>query len=174
MSLADLIRGKTLAPFATATPATFATHKPANGPTVATVATVTVASPPEEPAKTSPTASVTVTEPTDAEREAIEYAERVAAIRSRGDVPASYASTTFCEGCGPVHIFQGAPPHVTACPWCANRVRGLPIPRPPVSCATCALWRPDPGERGALVSCEHAAARYPHEGRGCGYWRPLS
>ncbi len=71
-----------------------------------------------------------ITEPAGAEREAIEYAERVATIRSRGDVPSSYTSTTFCEGCGPVHIFQGAPSHVTACPWCANRVRGLPIPAP--------------------------------------------
>ena len=123
-------------------------------------------------AELTKTQPVMVMEPTDAEREAIEYAERVAAIRSRGDIPASYTSTTFCEGCGPVHIFQGAPSHVTACPWCGNRVRGLSIPRPPVSCATCALWRPDPGERGALVSCEHAKARYPHEGRGCGYWRP--
>ena len=53
--------------------------------------------------KNEPANGGQVTEPTDAEREAIEYAERVAAIRSRGDVPASYTSATFCEGCGPDH-----------------------------------------------------------------------
>lgn len=67
---------------------------------------------------------------TDAERAAIEYCEMVAKEREAGIRPASYTSTTTCRGCGLVYIFYGAPSRVDACPWCANRVRGLPIPRP--------------------------------------------
>lgn len=117
--------------------------------------------------------SVTVTEPgTEGERQAVAYAEKIQAIREQGRVPDSYTATTFCEQCGPVFIFESAPPRVIACPWCFNRARGLPIPRPKVSCASCALWRPDPGERGALVSCEHAKAQYPYEKRPCAFWHP--
>ncbi len=68
---------------------------------------------------------------TDAERAAIEYCEMVAREREAGRVPASYTSVTTCAGCGPVYVFPGAPSHVNACPWCHNRVRSLPIPRPP-------------------------------------------
>ncbi len=124
-------------------------------------------------AELTKTQPVMVMEPTDAEREAIEYAERVAAIRSRGDVPVSYTSTTFCEGCGPVHIFQGAPPHVTACPWCSNRVRGLRIPRPSVSCCDCQHFTPDPIGDGGIGSCakngppQGQMPAYPHGKRQC-------
>ena len=117
--------------------------------------------------------SVTVTEPgTEGERQAIAYAEKIQTIREQGRVPGSYTATTFCEQCGPVLIFQSAPPRGIACPWCFNRVRGLPIPRPNVSCASCVLWRPEPEERGALVSCEHTKARYPGERKPCAYFQP--
>lgn len=67
---------------------------------------------------------------TDAERAAIQYCEMAAKEREAGRVPASYTSTTKCGACGAVYIFPGSPNHVDACPWCHNRVRGLPIPRP--------------------------------------------
>lgn len=50
------------------------------------------------------------------------------AQRDRGIVPARYAATTECAGCGPVPIFEGAPERVAACPWCRNRRLGLPMP----------------------------------------------
>ena len=64
------------------------------------------------------------------ERVAIAYCEAVAKEREAGRKPSSYTSITFCAGCGHVHIFPGAPPRVDTCPWCSNRVKGLPIPRP--------------------------------------------
>lgn len=64
------------------------------------------------------------------ERAAVEYCEAVAKEREVGHKPSSYTSTTFCAGCGHVHIFPGAPARVDSCPWCHNRSRGLPIPRP--------------------------------------------
>ena len=67
---------------------------------------------------------------TDAERAAVAYCEMAAKEREAGRVPASYTSTTKCGACGAVYIFPGSPNHVAACPWCYNRVRGLPIPRP--------------------------------------------
>lgn len=48
MNLADIVQGDWLKEFATATPATVATHEGANSPTVAPVATVAVANPPED------------------------------------------------------------------------------------------------------------------------------
>ena len=67
---------------------------------------------------------------TDAERVAVAYCEMAAKEREAGRVPASYTSTTTCRECGQVYIFAGAPAGVDCCPWCFNRVRGLPIPRP--------------------------------------------
>ncbi len=116
---------------------------------------------------------VTVTEPTDAERQAIAYCERIAKEREAGKVPSRYTAITHCCHCGTVPIFAGAPARVGACPWCHNRTRGLPIRRPAVSCATCAHWRRDPTEPYALVSCKHATkARYPRERKPCADYQP--
>ena len=49
-------------------------------------------------------------------------------MRQRGIVPDHYTSETECIHCGPVPIFEGCPPHVNGCPWCFNRIKGLPIP----------------------------------------------
>lgn len=58
------------------------------------------------------------------------YAEAVAdrLARERGEIPAHYTAKTVCSGCGPVPIFRGAPEKVAGCPWCWNRIRGLPMP----------------------------------------------
>lgn len=50
--------------------------------------------------------------------------------RRAGHIPPHYTATTICKGCGPVSIFEGTTGHVSGCPWCYNRVNGLPIPRP--------------------------------------------
>lgn len=51
-------------------------------------------------------------------------------MRERGIVPDHYTATTECKHCGPVPIWEGCPPRVLGCPWCFNRVKGLPIPSP--------------------------------------------
>ena len=50
-------------------------------------------------------------------------------MRERGAVPSEYTAITECAGCGPVPVWAGCPPAVLGCPWCFNRLRGLPVPR---------------------------------------------
>jgi len=50
--------------------------------------------------------------------------------RRRGAVPVDWTSACRCQGCGPVLLWDDAPLRVLACPWCLNRLHGLPIPRP--------------------------------------------
>ena len=52
-------------------------------------------------------------------------------MRSRGVIPDHYTESTTCRRCGPVPIFPGVPTMVDGCPWCFNRLRGLPIPTTP-------------------------------------------
>ena len=49
-----------------------------------------------------------------------------------GKVPAAWGEDVArtCEGCGPVLLWDEAPAHVLACPWCWNRQAGQPVPRP--------------------------------------------
>jgi hypothetical protein len=49
-------------------------------------------------------------------------------MRERGVVPDHYTAITECMNCGTVPIFPGLPPEVLGCPWCFNRIKGLPIP----------------------------------------------
>ena len=49
-------------------------------------------------------------------------------MRQRGICPDHYTATTECKHCGTVPIFEGCSPHVDGCPWCFNRIKGLPIP----------------------------------------------
>jgi len=49
-------------------------------------------------------------------------------MRYRGIVPEHYTATTECNRCGPIPIFEGCPPQIDGCPWCFNRVKGLPMP----------------------------------------------
>lgn len=49
-------------------------------------------------------------------------------MRERGEIPPGWTSITICQHCGPVPIFEGCSPKVDGCPWCWNRVRGLPYP----------------------------------------------
>jgi len=51
-------------------------------------------------------------------------------IRESGAIPDSYVAMTLCNGCQrEVPIFVGCPPIISGCPWCFNRLKGLPIPR---------------------------------------------
>ena len=49
-------------------------------------------------------------------------------MREKGIVPDHYTATTKCQHCGPVPIFEGCWPESDACPWCFNRIKGLPMP----------------------------------------------
>jgi len=50
-------------------------------------------------------------------------------MRHRGIVPDHYTATTNCKHCGPVPIFEGNWPESDGCPWCFNRLKGLPMPK---------------------------------------------
>ena len=52
----------------------------------------------------------------------------VSDMRERGIVPDHYSATTECKRCGPVPIFAGCTPKINGCPWCFNRIKGLPMP----------------------------------------------
>ena len=54
-------------------------------------------------------------------------AETVEQIQ-QGIIPDHYTATTECGHCGPVPIFPGLPAKVDGCPWCFNRLKGLPMP----------------------------------------------
>ena len=60
--------------------------------------------------------------------DAFAHAVMVGRMRRRGEVPAHYTARTVCKGCGPVPIFEGVPDRIDGCPWCFNRVQGLPVP----------------------------------------------
>ena len=59
---------------------------------------------------------------------AIEMIE-ISKMRERGVIPDHYTAETECKHCGPVPIFAGCPPIIIGCPWCFNRIKGLPVPR---------------------------------------------
>ena len=52
----------------------------------------------------------------------------ISEMREHGIVPDHYTSETECKHCGLVPIFPACPPQVNGCPWCFNRIKGLPIP----------------------------------------------
>ena len=52
----------------------------------------------------------------------------ISQMREKGIVPDHYTAATNCEHCGPVPIWSGCPSEVKGCPWCFNRLKGLPIP----------------------------------------------
>ena len=62
--------------------------------------------------------------------ETFAHAVRTRRMREAGEIPPEYTQTVECAGCGPVLLWEGAPERVAACPWCFNRIRGLPVPMP--------------------------------------------
>lgn len=82
------------------------------------------------------------------------------ALMDRGMVPNSYTQAVHCEGCGPVWLWQGAPKHVRGCPWCHRGNAATPLPRPLVTCGSCAHYRPDPlNKQAGMGGCALGAAR---------------
>ncbi len=62
--------------------------------------------------------------------EALANSIQIRRMRERSEVPPHYTATTICAHCGPIPIFSGVAERVVFCPWCFNRVAGLPVPRP--------------------------------------------
>ncbi len=61
--------------------------------------------------------------------EALARSISIRRMRERGEVPPDYTATTVCRHCGPVPIYPGVAERVLGCPWCFNRVKGLPVPK---------------------------------------------
>lgn len=49
-------------------------------------------------------------------------------VRRSGRVPFAWTQACRCGGCGVVWLWPEAPAEVKACPWCWNRLEGLPVP----------------------------------------------
>lgn len=47
---------------------------------------------------------------------------------NQGKVPASYTERATCKNCGPIWLWFSGEVH--GCPWCWNRAKGRPVPRP--------------------------------------------
>jgi len=62
--------------------------------------------------------------------QALRLAHAFGLTRAAGLAPDHYTGQTVCQSCGPVPIWEGAPASVQGCPWCTNRIEGLPIPKP--------------------------------------------
>lgn len=61
-------------------------------------------------------------------------------LMDQGKRPSYYTARATCRQCGPIWLWL--PANVDGCPWCWNRVNGVPIPRPTmVHCADCIHFR---------------------------------
>jgi hypothetical protein len=105
---------------------------------------------------------------------------KLAETRARGVRPAHYTRAAVCLGCGPVWLSPGGLARVLGCPWCSNRAEGRPIPRPPVTCADCRHFSPNPSSPTVGVGTCAAGPNGADAGppprpaikRICAAWRP--
>jgi len=112
-------------------------------------------------------------------------------LRERGQRPDDETAAILCARCGPVFaapevaavlpVIAGLPT-AAGCAWCGNRKRALPIPRPPMTCGSCAHFERDTlNPFGGIGRCTVARAQlpseppcYPFAKRTCADWRPSS
>lgn len=96
------------------------------------------------------------------------------ADRTQGRVPRGWTQAGRCRRCGPVALWPGAPLDVLGCPWCVPRSRGVTIPRPAITCLTCAHWRPaaDNPDGGIGDCAQGEERRNPHQQHTCAAWTP--
>ena len=66
--------------------------------------------------------------------ETLAWSIQTRSMRELGKIPSHYTATTVCVYCGPVPIFPGVGERVKGCPWCFNRIRGVPVPRATRDC----------------------------------------
>ena len=107
------------------------------------------------------------------------------ATRQAGKVPANDTAAIHCRGCGPVYVHPDMAaalpvvkgwPRALGCPWCSIRKAGGTLPRPRVTCETCAHYRPDTVNPAAGVGgCASGhGTHYPMQRHGCGDHKPSS
>ena len=96
------------------------------------------------------------------------------ADRMQGRVPRGWTQAGRCRRCGSVVLWPGAPLDVLGCPWCVPRSRGVTIPRPAITCLTCAHWRPAAANPdGGIGDCAQGEERRnPHQQHTCAAWTP--
>lgn len=94
----------------------------------------------------------------------------------QGIAPPGWTQASHCRHCGPVLLWQGAPPVVLGCPWCHVRRAGGHLPHPAVTCATCTHQqpRPDSSEAGMHGCAQGHGLHFACERRACADWRPAS
>ncbi|MGN8159503.1 hypothetical protein ACS8YF_12615 [Salinisphaera sp. SWV1] len=95
--------------------------------------------------------------------------------REAGRIPDSYEDIVTCGQCGPVWLFTSG--DVPSCPWCINRIAGLPIPRPaPVTCGTCRHFQrnkhPHLGRCGVGMKAHAPAGNWDTDRHDCKRWLP--
>jgi hypothetical protein len=107
------------------------------------------------------------------------------ADRRAGRAPAGDTAVVLCRSCGPVWLSPAiaavglrlhGTPYVLGCPWCHIRKDGLPIPRPPLQCSTCASFIADTiNAGGGWGSCRQGieqSGQWPMNPQHCAGWRP--
>jgi hypothetical protein len=115
--------------------------------------------------------------------EAVRALARLLAIeaqRQRGERPEHYRRPVLCRSCGPVWLWESAPPVLLACPWCLTDHHGARVPRPLVCCATCDRFIPSETEpaaglgrcRGNAPATQTGPALWAHAVRTCPSWCP--
>ena len=93
----------------------------------------------------------------------------------QGMDPPGWTQASYCHRCGPVLLWQGAPPVVLGCPWCHVRRAGGHLPRPAITCATCThqqLQR-DTSEAGMHGCGKGTGMRFALELHPCEGWQPV-
>lgn len=93
----------------------------------------------------------------------------------RGLAPLSWGepAARWCEGCGPVELWESCPPVVKACPWCWNRRAKKPISRPMLTCELCVhfvLSPHTPTAGGGTCKVGHGGHN-PMQVHRCADWR---
>ena len=93
----------------------------------------------------------------------------------QGLTPPGWMQASYCRRCGPVLLWQGAPPVVLGCPWCHMRRIGGHLPRPAVTCATCAHQqrRADTSTAGMHGCAKGNALHHAHQQHVCADWAPV-
>ena len=119
----------------------------------------------------------------DAEFEGVEYlspdglaalarAIEADADRMQGRVPRGWNQAAICRRCGPVILWPGAPAAVLGCPWCVPRNRGVTLPRPANTCATC-THQHSTSEAGMHGCAQGHGPHFAYQRHACADWRPV-
>lgn len=103
------------------------------------------------------------------------------ATRWAGKVPLDETAPIYCTQCGPVWTHPAVAavlpvvdgwPRALGCPWCFIRKAGGYVPRPLVTCDTCASFQPDTVNPGAGMGTCACGMYYPMQPHRCDRYQP--